>query len=90
LQGTNFAIEVGNSFAKTFGPQFIILLLIMLMFGIMVLSYSKIAHNPVAILIRRKRIIFPTRVINLTINIMIFSSLTSVSSMQNLSKIDIF
>lgn len=61
----------------------------MLIFGILVISYSRIVHNPIAILINRKRIIFPARIVILTINIIIFSSLASIST-TNTAKIDIF
>lgn len=90
LQGTNFAIQYGNSFSRTYGAQFIITLFIIVVFVCLVISVERIPHNSTAILIRRKRIIFPLRIFSLVYNMQLFSSLASLSTIVNVSNIGIF
>lgn len=90
LQGTNFGIESQNSFVHTYGVQFIIILFILSVFFFLVVATLRLPHNPTAILIRRKRAIFPVRIATLTYNMLLFSSLTSIVSVYNVMIIDIF
>jgi hypothetical protein len=84
LQGTNFAIEVNNNFSVTFGVQFIVLMVALITFFVVLILSSRIAHNPpISVLIRRKRIIFPLRVITLTLPILTFSTMASLMMKQN-------
>lgn len=48
---------------------------------LLILSY-RIPHNPTAILIRRKKIIFPTRVFTFIFNILLFSSLIQITTIN--------
>lgn len=90
LQGTNFALEYNNSFSRTYGVQFILSLFILIVFLSLVISVEKIPHNSTAILIRRKRVIFPLRIISLIYNMQLFSSLASLSTISTVSNLDIF
>lgn len=90
LQGTNFGIESNNSFVRTYGVQFIIILFLLSVFLFLVAGISRVAHNPTAVLILRKRAIFPVRVIGLCYNMLLFSPLVAIVVIRNLSQIDIF
>ncbi len=82
LQGTGFGIERGNSFIKSYGIQFIIFLFILSVFMFLVVASLRIPHNPTAILIRRKRIIFPTRVGFLCFYMLLFTAVISLNSLR--------
>lgn len=56
---------------------------------LLILSY-RIPHNPTAILIRRKKIIFPTRIITFVFNILLFSSLIQVSTISTEPSLKVF
>ncbi len=90
LQATNFGVLTKNSFVRTYGVQMIILLFGMSVFFFILIATSRTPHNPTAILIRRKRIIFPLRISCLAFNMLFFSSLTSASTIMSISKVDIF
>ena len=90
LQGTNFGVLTDNSFIRTFGIQFIILLFIISVFFFLVIATLRLTHNPTAVLIRRKRIIFPVRICHLCYNMLLFSTLASITNIRDLSRIDIF
>lgn len=90
LQGSNFALQYNNSFSRTYGVQFILSLFILIVFLCLVISVQKIPHNSTAILIRRKRVIFPLRITSLIYNMQLFSSLASLSTISSVSNTDIF
>jgi hypothetical protein len=82
LQGTGFGVERENSFFKSYGVQFIIFLFTICVFMFSVVASLRIPHNPTAILIRRKRVIFPTRIGFLCFCMLLFASIVSLNSMQ--------
>ena len=56
---------------------------------LLILSY-RIPHNPTAILIRRKKIIFPTRVITFVFNVLLFSSLVQIATINTEPTLKVF
>lgn len=56
---------------------------------LLILSY-RIPHNPTAILIRRKKIIFPTRIITFVFNILLFSSLIQITTINTEPSLKVF
>lgn len=90
LQGASFGIFVDNSFTRSYGVQFIFLLFVVTVFFFLFFATIHLAHNPTAILIRRKRITFPTRLCLLFYPMLLFTALSSIATIKNLSKIDIF
>ncbi len=80
LQGTNFAVVRNNVFTDMFGYQFIVVLALLLVFGLVMVTLGKTSQQPTAILLRRKRIIFPVRIMTLFYNILLFSSLAQLST----------
>lgn len=80
MQGTNFAVIRNNLFVDMFGYQFLVIILILLMFGLTMATLGKTSQHPTAILLRRKRIIFPVRIMTLCYNILLFSSLAQLST----------
>lgn len=56
---------------------------------LLILSY-RIPHNPTAILIRRKKIIFPTRVITFVFNVLLFSSLVQIATINTEPALKVF
>lgn len=90
FQATNFAIVNSNDFKKTFGYQFIALLLIGLIFLFIVLVTDKMAHSPTGMLIKRKKVIFPVRLITLTFNVLLLSSLIQIVSLNSKMPFDAF
>lgn len=90
LQGTNLAVVSNNSFPDTFGSQFIIVMILLGVYWLLLILVDRIPHNPTAILIRRKKIIFPTRIITFVFNILLFSSLIQVSTTSTEPTLKIF
>lgn len=80
LQATNLAVARHNSFPDTFGAQFIVVMCILGVFWLLLLLVERIPHSPTAVLVRRKKIIFPTRVITFIFNILVFSSVAQIST----------
>lgn len=89
LQGTNFGILNKNSFSRTYGAQMVILMFVFSIFFFIIVATSRTPHNPTAILLRRKRVIFPLRISILTINMLFFTSIVALSTITNLSGVDI-
>ena len=73
-----------NRFISTFGMQFIAFLLILFVFVIILGLTDKNLHSPTAMLLRRKKIIFPVRLITLLYNVLLLSSLTQVVSVNDI------
>ena len=71
-----------NSFFGIFGYQFLGLFIIFLTFWLTQAIIGKGSHHPTAILLRRKRIIFPVRVATFVFNILLFSSLAELSTIS--------
>ena len=83
IQTTNFALVTSNRFISTFGIQFITFLLVIFIFVIILGLTDKSLHSPTAMLLRRKKIIFPVRLITLLYNVMLLSSLIQVVSVND-------
>ena len=83
IQTTNFALVTSNRFISTFGIQFITFLLVIFIFVIILGLTDKNLHSPTAMLLRRKKIIFPVRLITLLFNVMLLSSLIQVVSVND-------
>jgi hypothetical protein len=64
-----------NYFPSTFGYQFITLFFVLAVFTCLLIITDRMIHNPTAILLRRKKIIFPVRLICLFFNVLLLSSL---------------
>lgn len=71
-----------NSFPDTFGSQFIVVMVLLGVFWLLLIVVDRIPHSPTAILIKRKKIIFPTRVITFIFNILLFSSMLQVTTVS--------
>ena len=84
IQTTNFALVTSNRFISTFGIQFITFLLVIFIFVIILGLTDKNLHSPSAMLLRRKKIIFPVRLITLLYNVMLLSSLIQVVSVNDI------
>lgn len=54
--------------------------MILLIFGLTMATLGKTSQYPTAILLRRKRIIFPVRIMSLFYNILLFTSLAQIST----------
>ncbi len=80
MQGVNLGIAKNNSFSDSFGVQFIALVCILGVFWLLLLMVDRISHNSTAVLIRRKKIIFPVRLITLVFNMLLYCSLMQVTS----------
>ena len=83
IQTTNFALITSNNFIETFGIQFIIFLLLLVVFLLVLALTDKNLHSPTAMLLRRKKVIFPIRLITLIYNVLLLSSLAQVSSVND-------
>ena len=90
MQLTNLAVITNNSFPDTFGPQFIIVMCVLGVFWLLLILVDRIPHNPTAIILRRKKIIFPTRIITLVFNILLYSSLLQLTTVQTESTFQSF
>jgi hypothetical protein len=90
LQGTNLALVKNNSFPDTFGSQFIAVLVLLGVFWLMLILADRIPHSPTAILIRRKKIIFPTRIFTFVFNMLLFASLVQITTISTESSLKIF
>lgn len=90
VQGTNLAVVKNNSFPDTFGTQFIAVMVILGIFWLLLLLVDRIPHNPTAILIRRKKIILPTRIITFIYNILLFSSLIQITTTKTEQRLKAF
>ena len=82
LQSTNFAVVTSNNFTATFGYQFLILLIILLLFLLVLACTNKLIHSPTVMLLKRKKIIFPIRLVTLFFNVLLLSSLMQVTSIN--------
>jgi hypothetical protein len=80
LQGTNLAMVRSNDFIEIFGYQFLGLCILLLLFWLAIAVIGKVSQSPTAILLRRKRIIFPVRVLTFVFNILLFASLAQLST----------
>ena len=78
IQATNFAILTSNNFIKTFGLQFIVFLLVLVIFLFILAITDKNLHSPTTMLLKRKKITFPIRLTTLFYNVMLLSSLIQV------------
>jgi hypothetical protein len=84
LQGTNFAIQQGNNFLQSFGIQFVLGVIVIVGFMSISLCLEVNAQqSTLAILLNRKRYIFPTRIYMLVLPMLLFSSVNSIASMQS-------
>ena len=59
-------------------------------FWLLLILVDRIPHNPTAIILRRKKIIFPTRIITLVFNILLYSSLLQLTTVQTESTFQSF
>jgi hypothetical protein len=84
FQATNFAVLTTNTFMATFGYQFIVLLLVLLIFLFILAMTDKMIHSPTAMLLKRKKVIFPIRLITLFYNVLFLSSLAQVTSINDI------
>lgn len=80
FQVTNFAFLHSNTFTSTYGIQFIFLLLALTTFLVVLAATDKKVHSPAATLLRRKKIIFPVRLVTLTFNALLLSSLMQLTA----------
>jgi hypothetical protein len=80
LQGTNLAMVKSNDFIDIFGFQFLGLCILLLIFWLAIAVVGKVSQSPTAILLRRKRIIFPVRVLTFVFNIVLFASLAQLTT----------
>ena len=71
-----------NSFFGIFGYQFLVLFIILLTFWLIQAIVGKRSQHPTAVLLRRKRVIFPVRVGTFVFNILLFSSLAELSTVS--------
>lgn len=83
IQSTNFAIINSNDFVATFCFQFLALLIVILVFLVILAIVDKSLHSPTAMLLKRKKIIFPIRLITLLFNPLVLSSLIQVININN-------
>lgn len=90
MQGTNLAILSNNSFTNTYAAQFLILIVVLAAFWMMTMMADRISHNSTAILIRRKKIIFPVRLITLLYNMLFYSCMVQITTTQTNKSFDVF
>ncbi len=62
LSAMNFGFNNGNNFLPSYGAQFFIAITTIGIFLILVSAVDRLPHNSMAILIKRKKIIFPLRI----------------------------
>ena len=81
LEYTNLGAVSSNNFPASFGSQFII---VMCLIGFYWLLQIFVDYLPASLadLIKRKRITFPTRIVTLVFNMLLFSSLMQVTTVQ--------
>lgn len=79
---TNLALITDNNFINIFGPQFICLLVAIAVFFLVLTMVDRIPHSPTAMLVRRKRVIFPTRLITLTYTIVAYAGLAELTTID--------
>jgi len=90
MQGTNLAILSNNSFTNTYGAQFFIFIVILAVFWMMTMMPDRYSHNSTAILIRRKKIIFPIRLITFLYNMLFYSCMVQITTTQTNKSFDVF
>jgi hypothetical protein len=78
IQTTNFSLISSNDFISTFCFQFLALLIVLVIFLLILAIVDKSLHSPTAMLIKRKKIIFPIRLITLLFNPLLLSSLIQI------------
>jgi hypothetical protein len=59
-------------------------------FWLLLLLVDKIPHNPTVILIKRKKIIFPVRIITFVFNILLYSSVIQIITLNTESSLKVF
>lgn len=89
MQGTNLALLTNNNFANTYAPQFLVFITILATFWLMTMMADRISHNSTAILIRRKKIIFPVRLTTLVYNMLLYSCLMQITTTQTQRTFDV-
>jgi hypothetical protein len=89
MQATSFGIINSNNFQDTYAYQFIAFLLILTVFLTVVMFTDKMVHSPTAALLRRKKVIFPVRLITLTFNALLLSSLIQLTNINDVMTIQI-
>lgn len=82
FQCTNLGVVRNNSFPDTFGSQFIVVMILLGTYWVLLIAVDKIPHSPTAILIKRKKIILPTRIITFVFNMLLYSSLIQVTTIE--------
>lgn len=87
---TNLGVVKNNSFPDTFGSQFIIVMILLGVYWIFLIIAIRYPHNPTANLIRRKKIIFPTRIYTFIFNMLLYSSLIQVTTTSTEPKFKVF
>lgn len=90
IQLTNLGEVRNNSFPDTFGSQFIVVMIFLGLYWILLIIAIRYPHNPTAALIRRKKIIFPTRIYTFIFNMLLYSSLIQVTTTSTEPKLKIF
>jgi len=90
LQGTNLAVVKNNSFPDTFGGQFIVVMILLGVYWLILILVYRLKNNSTAILIKRKKIIFPVRIITFIFNITLYSSLIQITTLKTEPTIKVF
>ena len=90
LQGTNLAIVRNNSFPDTFGAQFIVVMILLGLYWLVLILVYRSKNSPTAILMKRKKIIFPVRIITFIFNITLYAGLIQVKTVKTESTIKVF
>lgn len=80
LQATNLAVIKSNNFIETFGVQFLIVMCVLGCFWFVLALMDRSPHSPTAMLVRRKKIIFPVRICTLIFNILLYSSIAQLAT----------
>jgi hypothetical protein len=80
MQAVNLGVASNNSFTDSFGAQFIALVCVLGVFWLLLLMVDRISHNSTAVLVRRKKIILPVRLITLLFNMLVYCSLMQLTS----------
>ena len=90
MQGTNLAIVRNNSFPDTFGAQFIVVMILLGLYWLVLILVYRSKNSPTAILMKRKKIIFPVRIITFIFNITLYAGFIQVKTVKTESTIKVF
>lgn len=85
----NFGINQDNKFLPSYGPQFFLAITIIGIFIILVSAVDRLPHNSMATLIKRKKIIFPLRIESIMFNMITFTALAQLCTINEDITIDV-